>query len=344
MKSFPVCPSTRWLLLVLLTLCGTAAAAADATLVRTRPLSELVIYPQRSAPATVLSLNDARLSAEIGGRILRLPVKVGDRVAAGDVLVELDCRDHRLALRQAQAQLDEAVARRELAERQLKRARSLLARKNISADQFDQRETEERVARSTVATAQVARDQAQLAVERCKVRAPFAGLVTARLAAEGEHAAPGTPLVQVLDRQRLEVSAQVPLNTVDGLRAAESYWLQTSRRRYPLHLRELLPAVNVQARNSEARFTFADADERALPGTAGRVVWRSAVAHLPAELLSRRGDALGVFVANSSTARFVPLPQAHEGMPAPVDLPADTQIVTEGRYGLSDGSAVRVQP
>jgi RND family efflux transporter MFP subunit len=254
--------------------------------------------------------------------------------------VRLDCRDHRLALKRAAAALAAARARSTLAEKQLTRARRLHRDKNVSEELVNQREAERTAAVADVDAAAAGRDQAALEVERCSLRAPFDGVVTARLGQVGQRAAPGTPLIQLLDRTHLEVSAQIPVDNVADLHEARKVWLDAGGQRYPLKLRTVAPAIDAQARSREARFTFAGA--AALPGAAGRVVWQSPLPHLPPNLVVRRGQALGVFVARDGRARFVPLPGAQEGQPAPAELPADTRLITDGRYSLSDGAPIRV--
>ena len=66
----------------------------EAVQVTALPAGDLLFHPEHSAPAEVVPLNDASLSAEINARVLEIPVRVGARVAAGDLLVRLDCRDY----------------------------------------------------------------------------------------------------------------------------------------------------------------------------------------------------------------------------------------------------------
>ncbi len=73
--------------------------------VTSQPLAELLKYPIQSAPATVVSLNRSQLSAQLNAQILNIPVRVGEVVRRGAVLVELDCRDAQLALQQAQSRM-----------------------------------------------------------------------------------------------------------------------------------------------------------------------------------------------------------------------------------------------
>lgn len=73
--------------------------------VTTARLSDVVFLPVRTAPATAVSLNDAQVSAEIGGVLMALPVKVGDRVKEGDVVAQVDCREPEIALVEARASM-----------------------------------------------------------------------------------------------------------------------------------------------------------------------------------------------------------------------------------------------
>ena len=332
-------------------LLGAAAMVASATyaqdpaervLVRAQPLSGVAVYPQRSVPATVVSLNNTLISAEISAPIEQVHVLVGDIVAQRDLLVTLDCRDYKLALREADAQAARARASVELARKQHQRSQSLGGRQQISEELLDQRETELTLAVQDLALARTRLEQAQLNVERCSVRAPFAGVVTERLAHIGQLAATGTALLRLLDNTQLEVSAQVPVDSVAALSASTDMWLQANGSRQSLSLRAITPAIDPKARSLEARFVFQD--ERALPGTAGRVVWQAAALHVPAELVVQRGEGLGVFIADGDKARFVALPQAQEGQPAPTELAPDTLLIGEGRYSLIDGNPIEIQP
>ena len=82
------------------------------------------------------------------------------------------------------------------------------------------------------------------------------------------------------------------------------------------------------------------ADARAPIGASGRLRWDSPRQGIPASMIVRRADRLGVFTIRKDRAVFVPLLQALEGRPAEVELPADTLIITEGRFTVRDGDTV----
>jgi RND family efflux transporter MFP subunit len=307
--------------------------------VTTTRLEKLLFIPEYSAPATTISLNDSRIDAETSGRILSVPVRVGDHIEQGQLLGELDCRSNRITQEKAGASVRSAQSRVAFAERQIKRSRSLKREQNISEELHNQRETDLETASEELAGLQSALEEARLEVERCRISAPFTGIVLERLAGEGEWISRGQPLVRLIDSERLEVSAQVSVGRLASLEAASTFELVTNQGRFPLTPRRFVAFVDSRGRNREVRLEFNG--PQALPGTTGRLVWRADRGHVPADMPVRRNGRLGLILAEGDKARFLPLPHALEGQPVIVDLPADTLLVVEGRQTLKDGDTIR---
>ena len=313
---------------------------AEATPVRTAPVMELAIHPELSAPAQVLSLNDSRIEAAISATVERIPVRVGDEVAAGSELVALECDDQRNTLRRGIAGRDALKARLEFADYQYQRARSLKSSNSLSEEALRQRAAESAALRSELAGAEAQVAQAGRDVGRCSVRAPFRAVVVERLIGVGEKAQQGKPLLRLLDLSALEVSAQVPAFDAQLLPQAHQLSLEIGDTSYPVTLRSVVPALDPKSRSRELRLDFIDSS--APPGSSGRLVWRQPTPHLPAEYLLRRGGEYGIFVLREGKARFVKMAGAREGSAVAVSLPGDTQVITEGRFGLNDGDVVSV--
>ncbi|MEJ1337199.1 MAG: efflux RND transporter periplasmic adaptor subunit [Candidatus Sedimenticola sp. (ex Thyasira tokunagai)] len=343
MKAAPVKQLIKLIPPLLVTLLSLGEVIADepAVLITTASVGEMLFYPEQSAPATTLSLNNSRISAETVGRIRELPVRVGDQIEKGALLAALTCTDNRLRLRQAEAAVTNARAQLTLADRQIKRTRSLHKDRNISEELFNQREADQKSARANLASSIAAKEEAAVAVNRCNIIAPFSGIILERVASEGEWITAGTPLVRLLDSERLEVSAQIPTDLVESLKKGSGHTLDSSRRQFPLNLRHLLPVVKPRERNREARLTFSG--KTALPGSSGRLLWKTATPHLPADLLLQRGNRLGLFLSVDGKARFHSLADALEGQPAAVNLPPSSRLIIEGRQGLMDGDPVQVK-
>lgn len=319
-----------------------AQTGAEPARVTTAPASAVHVRPQRDAPASAVARNESRLGAEIAARIAAIPVEVGQTVARGAVVVQLDDADAKLAVAQAEAALKSAHARLALAESQLARARDLQQKEFISAEALAQRETETAVVRTEVATAQAALAAAQRTLQKTALRAPFAGVVMARPGQVGEIAQPGAPLVVLKDAAPPEVSSPIPAALADALDAKTAFEFVANGAAYPLRMLRLSPAVQAGTRTREARLAFTGPAPPA--GTEGRLRWRDPRPHLPAELIVQRDrdgrPVFGVFVAEAGRAKFVPLADAQSGRPAVSPLDADAQVVTSGQAALRDGQPI----
>lgn len=324
--------------LTLLALLSTPALAASFPAVKTRALSEIAIHPQRVASAQAVSLNLAKVSAELAARIDSIPVEPGQRIARGATLAQLDCADTRIAAQRAQAALDSAQARLTLAQQQFRRNQELAAKNFISAAALDTRRSELDVAEADVKLNIAARAAARRDIDKCTLRSPYPAIVEARLAQVGELTSPGTPVVQLWDTSRMQLSVQVQQDDAGWLSQADPVFISQGRE-YAVKLLRVSPAVNLAARTREARFTFAQSP--APPGTNGVLRWQDPRAFVPADYLVSRNGQLGIFVLDGNSARFIRLDGAQEGRPAPVDtLPGATRIVTDGRFALHDGMTV----
>jgi RND family efflux transporter MFP subunit len=329
-------PGLSSLLLLLVSL----AARAESIPVRVQPLGELVSRPEFSAPATVEPLNAPSLAAEISARVESIPVRIGNPVQPGEILVELDCRSHRSRLQAVQAGLQRIEAQLKFADDQLKRAEDLKAKRSISEELLDQRRMELRVARADRLNQQELIRQAEIDVERCTVTAPFAAVVTERLAQVGGLASPGTPLLNLVQLDELEVSAELRGSEASGLQRAQSMTFHYAGSRYPLRLRRILPVIDVRTRTQQARLSFVQADAPA--GAAGRLIWQGANNELAADYLVRRDGRLGIFLEEQGRARFQVLEDAREGQPVRLQLAPETRLITDGRQRLQDGDPVRI--
>jgi RND family efflux transporter MFP subunit len=313
--------------------------AAEPRPVTTASLDMLAVSASRDAPAEVVSLNRAMLSAELNARIVAVRAEVGDRVAVGDVLVELDCRDYIARAEQAAATLAALEAQIDFADYRSKRARTLSERNAVAEEALRERETTLQRLVAERDGQRAALGTARLQVERCMVRAPFSAAIVARPAQLGALAAPGTPLVELLDVESVEVRARVRRGLIDSLDNAAEVLFNDGRGDFALERRAILPDVDPRGDSVELRLTFAA--RRAAPGTPGRLVWRDAGLALPPYLVEERDGVSGVFTVNDDRAHFVPLVDVQEGRPVVVDLSPDTRLVIDGRAGLADGDPVR---
>lgn len=329
----------RWLLCFLFLGCGPAVGAEPVTVVT---YADIAVYLDRQASARVESLDEARLSAQVSATVLRIPVRPGQTVAAGELLLELDPADYRIQVNAAQARLDVADANLDMSRLRAERARRLAPQNFVSEDQLLEAETRYRQTRAEHEGARQELQGAQLALERTRIKAPFAAVVTERLIGVGALAAPGTPLLEVVALDELEVVAGVSPALADGLARAESVRFESGGQSESVQLLRLAPVITRGGRNRQARLGFVDASLPA--GSEGRIRWTDSRPALPAQYIVQRDDQLGVMLlADDETAEFLALPEADSGRPHLLDLPGDTQLIDDGRRRVSSGQRIRIR-
>lgn len=179
-------PSNRFLvlLLVLVSLLAAACekrqdAATEKPAVVTSAQTEVVKASSQSdyyeAVGTVRAKTNTVLSSKVVGTVIALQAREGDRVRAGQVLVEVDNRDAKTQVQKAQAGVREAQtgiaevdkniraaeaakaaadANRALAASTLKRYQALLERRSVSPQEFDEVETKHKIALAEVERAE----------------------------------------------------------------------------------------------------------------------------------------------------------------------------------------------
>jgi RND family efflux transporter MFP subunit len=193
---------------------------------------------QQDAPVTVRATGtlhareSATISAQVMGRIEQILVHEGDSVRAGQTLVILDDATLRSASNQAQAgvrsaenQQAAAQAEAALAASTLGRYKQLQAEKSVSPQEMDEvtRRAEAAQSRLDAARAQTDAANAQVSGSRsmlsyARLRAPFSGVVTARLADPGTMAAPGVPLLRLDSKGLLQLQTTIDESEVSNIR------------------------------------------------------------------------------------------------------------------------------
>ncbi len=173
------------------------------------------------------ALQQSTVAAQLGGNVLQLAVKAGDRVEAGQLLARIDERDAQAG---AGAQRGRRGASRcriaQCAAATPSATRELLAQGFISQAALDVAETQLRAAQAGLQQAQSGRAQAALARGFAAVTAPFAGVVLATHVEAGELATPGRPLVTLYAPGRMRAVVQLPASRSALARAAAAVEVQ----------------------------------------------------------------------------------------------------------------------
>jgi RND family efflux transporter MFP subunit len=239
--------------------CEAASCSRDAALARSSDAPKAIAVQTLTVAAeelrrpieivgTLSATEEATVSAEVEGRVLRIAADLGDRVQAGGVLMELDAEKLRYRLEQVHAELTRARARygvqdegtlpdiddtpdvrkaaAELrqAEQNFKRADELTSRSLLPRQQRDDAEAmlsarraeyesarqNARNLRADIDSAQANARLAERELRDAQIRAPFDGFVSKRLVSPGDYVTVKTPVAALVTVDPLKMTAEVP--------------------------------------------------------------------------------------------------------------------------------------
>jgi RND family efflux transporter MFP subunit len=213
---------------------------------------------------------EAQLAPNASGSIAEVRVEEGDRVKKGDVLFRLDTGDAELRRQQAAAALEAARVQQRAAKIELDRSRALFEQKAMNRAQWDQIEARHDAAVVAVRQANVALSMAQKALADSTVRAPFDGVVVAKLKSVGEMATmmPPTVVVVVQDQSVVELRFRLPerqlmrVNPGDTIQARfEALGLSREAK-----VARVNPTIDVRTRTVEVIAEIPNPDLKLRPG------------------------------------------------------------------------------
>jgi RND family efflux transporter MFP subunit len=160
------------------------------------------------------SLRSAELTAEVSGRVAEVDVSAGDRVVAGERIIRLDDRSEQLALERARLNLEDRQVHLGTVER-------MAATASIS-------ESELRDARSAVRSAQLQVQEAELALSRREVLAPFTGIVSSVSVQVGNLVGVQTTVARLDDRSRLQIAFRIPERFISAVSLDQAVQVTTT--------------------------------------------------------------------------------------------------------------------
>lgn len=297
------------------------------------------VLTRLEAVGTSRAQQSADLYPAAQGEVRRVAFEAGQYVEQGAVLVELDARRERLAVRLAQVRLTDA-------RRTLERRQELAGKGAVTEAALDEAErlTEEAV---------IALDQAKVALEDRTVRAPFAGHVGTTDVDAGDRITPTTLITTLDDRRILLVEAVVPEAYIGDLRIGREVdlapWNAPDSERIG-QVVDIGSRVDPVTRSFPVRLAVANPDDRLRPGQSFRVALELTGRAYPAvpETAVMWG-ATGAYVwrikgGQADRVRATIVERRKGQVLIEAALEAGDTVVMEGTQRLRQGMAVEIRP
>ncbi len=153
---------------------------------------------------------ESRLSFRVPGTVKSIPVRVGSRVKAGQLLAELDSYDYELRLQQAISSLMQAKAQSRHADANYERARALYEKRSTSRSEFDAARMSKEAADANVQTLEKQKELAQMQLNYTKIRAPLDGAIAEVRVEVNENVQAGMPIIVLTSGSHIEVKVAIP--------------------------------------------------------------------------------------------------------------------------------------
>ena len=319
-----------------------APAASAPVAVQVQAVGTLAGAQSQTYSGTIEAENTASLGFQVAGAVRRVLVREGDQVRQSQLLAELNQEEYASVLAGADASLLEARDQSHRSQ-QLFRSENLTERELVQATTGLQR---------AQASAQVARKH----LGDTQLRAPFAGLIAAKLVEPGVTVMPGTPAFSLIKTEQVFARAVVPEAEIGRIAKGTSVRVQVPAlgREVTGTVQVINPVADPASRSFYLKVLLPNPGLRLLPGMlaslqvplpAGQT--ESVVAVAPQLVVQDADGASVVYVvdATGTTARrrrVVLGPVQGRQVVIAQGLRADEKVVVAGQQRLHDGQAIRI--
>jgi len=315
--------------------------AAELITAKVRALSSGGVHV---AEGVVEAVRQSVISVQVSGRILKLPVKPGDRVDKGQLLLQIDSLAAAQQATASQAQVASAKAQLDVARKELQRQKYLFDKKYLSQAALDQAEAQfkatEAALRGSTAMAGAATTQTAFFT----VTAPYSGIVSDVPATVGEMALPGKPVMTLYAPGEMRVVASFPQSRLSQLSSSPSVRLELpalpeSGRWQQASSVVVLPTADPMSQSVEVRLALPPSATGATPGMFARAYFpltgeKQAGMLIPRQAILRRTELDAVYV----------VPPAGKPQLRQVRLGRVRGDDIEVLAGVSEGESVALDP
>ncbi len=304
--------------------------------VEAQPVTVGEIVRSAETVGNLLGYEAVVLRPQIQGKVEKILFEEGQPVTAGQPMLQLDDDQYK-------AELDEAVANRDLSDANYRRTQELIKRKVASQTDKDKAYAELQANKARVALKKEALSKTVLA-------APFDGIAGLRTVSVGDVVTPGQALVEVVEIDPIKVDFRVPEKYVGEVAKGQPITISVDAfpgEKFQGEVYAVAPLIDSNGRNLQMRATVPNADSRLRPGMFARVElalkkYENAIS-VPEEAIVPMGDKQLVYRIKDGKAEMVPVKLGirHQAMVQVVQgLEPGDVVITAGQIKVRPGAPV----
>ncbi len=326
-----------------------APAGPPPALVKVAAAEQIRMAPTVWLPGSVVSRDDARIAAEVDGRLVSV-AEVGTRAETGDPLARIDETELKILKTEAEAVVLRERAKLQYAEQELVRLKSLAGKGLVTKSRLDQARAERDAARGEWKVAKARLDGAQDRLNDTVIAAPFSGVVAERYRSLGERVSAGDEVVRLVSPESLETRVRIPPASLPHVTLGTEVRVLANPSQTIAKVRSVVPVGDDRSRLYDVRLALVDAHWPA--GTTVRVAVPTAkprqVIAVPRDALVLRPTGISVFRAGEDGKAELVRVQTGlaEGEMIEVigDIKPGDRVITRGGELLRPGQALNIMP
>ena len=355
--------------------------------VKVVPVKRGDLVMRLESPGEAFTEKKIALKTEVTGTIKNLNVKEGKHVRAGEVLVEIDDQEYRLKWERSEAlrlkylsdllldkqfappnkEMDAAAVERiKKAEQDFSKTGSLYGQGMMSREDFEKakrsyetlliesgvKQAEVMAAAKGLTQAEIDAKIAQMELERTKIRAPFAGIISDIKVSPQEYISPGRELFTLVDISKIKVQARVLESEIGKMKVGYEATLRFSAypgKTFKGHVEAVSPIINPEDRTCAVHIAVDNTQEEIKPGMHAEVeiaadIYKDRLL-VPQEAVLVRGGRKLVFAVEEGLAkwRYIEVGLENKDYAEVLDgVKEGEMVIIEGHFTLAHDARVQV--
>jgi len=301
---------------------------------------------------TVEAEKNANISTRLMGEVLKVSVKIGDKVRQGDLLLSINSADLKAKKAQVKAQISQANSAFINAKKDYERFTQLFKEKSATQKELDNITTNFEQAKAGLEAAKQMQNEVGANLAYADIKAPFDGIITGKFINNGDLANPGIPLLSMENNSNYLVKTYVNENQIGQIKNGDKVHvvIKSSNQQ----LMGIVSEISISSKDSGGLYLVKiklSKPEKVYSGMFASIIFsnsetKNASLFIPKSTLIYQGQLTGIYTVsmqNTAILRWLRLGKI-EGNQVEVlsGLTADEKIITQADGVLFNGASVKI--